>query len=283
MILFKKAKDLRKWLDAQPENPGLTGFVPTMGALHGGHISLISDSVKENKRTVCSIFINPSQFNDPADLKKYPVTIESDIDMLEEAGCDALFLPDVEEIYPDGWSEPVHYEIGFLETILEGQFRPGHFQGVCMVVDRLLRIVQPGTLYLGQKDYQQCKVLARLLELTGRAGSIRLKICPTLREPDGLAMSSRNLRLSKEERAVAPLIYQCLLKIKSELRPGNLEGIKKNAVEWLQKNGFRPDYVEIAEAKNLAGVKEWDGKTGLVALIAAFLNEVRLIDNLVFE
>ena len=198
MILFKKANDLRKWLDAQHKNGKRIGFVPTMGALHPGHISLIKKSKTENPVTVCSIFINPSQFNDPADFKKYPVTIETDIDMLEEADCDALFLPGSEEIYPDGYSNSKLYDIGYLETVLEGKYRPGHFQGVCMVVDRLLDIVQPDQLFLGQKDYQQCMVIKRLLILKGQTDKIGLSICPTLREADGLAMSSRNLRLSEK-------------------------------------------------------------------------------------
>ena len=283
MILFKKVRDLRKWLDAQQENGSKIGFVPTMGALHKGHISLTEECKKENDITVCSIFINPTQFNDPADLKKYPVTIEEDIDMLEEAGTDVLFLPDLEEVYPNGFSETKRYDLGYLETLLEGRYRPGHFQGVCMVVDRLLDIVQPGTLYLGQKDYQQCMVLARLMELTGRFDKIRLEFCPTLREPDGLAMSSRNMRLAKEDREKAPAIYQCLQQIKSELRPGKTEMLKKKSVDWLKEKGFKPDYVEIADAKDLVPVVEWDGKQNLVALIAAYLTEIRLIDNLLLN
>ncbi len=283
MILFKKASDLRKWLDAQPKNGNRIGFVPTMGALHEGHISLIRACKKDNDITVCSIFVNPTQFNDPADLKKYPVTIEKDIEKLEEAGTDLLFLPGIEEIYPNGFDETKQYEIGYLETVLEGQYRPGHFQGVCMVVDRLLDIVQPGSLYLGQKDYQQCRVLSRLLELTDRSAKIRLLICPTLREPDGLAMSSRNMRLSKEEREKAPAIYECLQQIKNELRPGKTEILKMRSVEWLKEKGFKPDYAEIADANNLVPMVEWDGKQKLVALIAAYLNDIRLIDNIVLN
>lgn len=283
MILFKKTGDLRKWLDAQQENGSSIGFVPTMGALHKGHISLIDECQKDNNITVCSIFINPAQFNDPADLKNYPVTIEQDIDMLEEAGTDVLFLPCLEEIYPNGFNNPKTYDIGYLENQLEGQYRPGHFQGVCRVVDRLLDIVKPGSIYLGQKDYQQCMVLSKLLELTGRSGNVRPVICPTLREHDGLAMSSRNLRLSKEERVNAPAIYQCLQQIKSELRPGKTEGLKRKAIEWLKEKGFKPDYAEIAGAKDLVPVLEWDGKQKLVALVAAYLNDIRLIDNLLLN
>lgn len=281
MILFKKRNDLRKWLDAQHKNGIRIGFVPTMGALHAGHISLIKRSKSENPVTVCSIFINPTQFNDPADFKKYPVTIETDINMLEEAGCDVLFLPGSEEIYPEGYSNVKHYDIGYLETMLEGKYRPGHFQGVCMVVDRLLEIVQPDQLYLGQKDYQQCKVITGLIALKGLPDKIRLSICPTLREADGLAMSSRNLRLSVEERMKAPVIFRCLQSLKSNLRPGDLIVIKEEAVSMLELAGLRPDYVEIADADDLSPVTKWDGKQRLVALIAAFLGDIRLIDNLI--
>ncbi len=283
MILFKKAKDLHKWLDAQRKNDCRIGFVPTMGALHEGHISLIRESLNENDITVCSIFINPTQFNDPADLKKYPVTLDKDIEKLEQAGCDLLFLPDVNEIYPAGYNRSLQYDLGYLETILEGKYRPGHFQGVCMVVDRLLDLVMPGILYLGQKDYQQCMVITRLAALTGRTGILRIRICPTLREPDGLAMSSRNLRLNTEERQRATAIYQCLLKIKNDLRPGELGNLKAVSNDWLVQQGFRPDYVEIADAGTLETVNSWDGRQRLVALVAAYLNEVRLIDNMLLN
>jgi pantoate--beta-alanine ligase len=190
-----------------------------------------------------------------------------------------LFLPTVKEIYPEGTIKQIKYDLGYLETILEGKYRPGHFQGVCMVVHRLLDIVKPDILYLGQKDYQQCMVIRKLIELTGQAG-IKVKICPTLREPDGLAMSSRNMRLNKEEREMAPAIYETLQYIKKNLKKGNLEELKREAIAKLHKEGFKPDYIELADAATLESVNEWDGKQKLVALAAAFLNEVRLIDNL---
>jgi len=281
MILFKKVIDLRKWLDDQQLKGIMPGFVPTMGALHAGHISLIQASKSENPLTVCSIFINPTQFNDPKDFEKYPITIERDIELLEEAGCDVLFLPDVKEIYPDGHVSQKTYGLGYLETILEGKFRPGHFQGVCMVVERLLRIVQPKNLYLGQKDYQQCMVIRKLISLMKEEDDIIVKISPTLRESDGLAMSSRNMRLNPEEREKATGIYQTLLYIKDNLNSGSLSSLKRSATHKLNEKGFKVDYVEIAEAENLSIVEDWDGKKALVILIAAFLNEVRLIDNLV--
>jgi pantoate--beta-alanine ligase len=284
MILFKKARDLRKWLDIQQEKGRTAGFVPTMGALHKGHISLLTTASQQHPVTVCSIFVNPTQFNDPKDFEKYPVTIEEDIRLLEEAGCDVLFLPSVKEMYPGGTGQAglaTPYDLGYLETVLEGKFRPGHFQGVCMVVHRLLEMVQPQGLYLGQKDYQQCMVITRLVELMGESKNITVTICPTLREADGLAMSSRNMRLNETERKQAVTISKTLSRIKDKIQPGDLSAIKKEAVATLEENGFKVDYVEVASAKDLSLIDHWDGKQSLVALIAAFMNEVRLIDNMI--
>jgi pantoate--beta-alanine ligase len=280
MLLVKKTADLRDYLDKKEREGNQIGFVPTMGALHKGHISLIESSVKDNSITVCSIFVNPTQFNDPKDFEKYPVTIGKDIYMLESAGCNVLFLPSVQEIYPEGKLEKMHYDLGYLETILEGKYRPGHFQGVCMVVHRLLDIVRPRNLYLGQKDYQQCMVIKKLIELIGQTG-IKVNICPTLREPDGLAMSSRNMRLNKEEREQAPAIYRSLQYIKENLQKGNLHDLKTIASTKLAEQNFKVDYIEIADASTLQLINQWDGKQKLVALAAAFLNEVRLIDNMI--
>lgn len=283
MIIFKKAADLRHYLDQEKKSKRSVGFAPTMGALHQGHISLLEASKKDNDVTISSIFINPAQFNDPTDFEKYPVTIEKDIYLLEKAGCDILFLPSVAEIYPDGFTNHKQYDLGKLETLLEGKFRPGHFQGVCMVVERLLNIVCPDNLYLGQKDYQQCMVINRLIQLMGIEKDTTLVVCPTLREPDGLAMSSRNMRLNEEERKRAVAIYNVLTSIKNNLQASSLISIKDKAVEELAAKGFRVDYVEIADAITLEPVAEWDGRQKLVALAAAFNNEVRLIDNMLIN
>lgn len=281
MIIFKTASELREWCLDVAEKGLQTGFVPTMGALHEGHLSLLAAASANNPVSIVSIFVNPTQFNDPSDYAKYPNTLDHDIDLLEKAGCTALFLPSVEEMYPEGLppSAP-HYDLGFLETVLDGAFRPGHFQGVCMVVHRLLNMVLPDNLYMGQKDYQQCLVIGKLLELTGLRDRITLHICPTRREADGLAMSSRNLRLSTEERLQATAIYRELAAIREQLRPGELQSFKQQAADHLRIQGFRPDYIEIADARTLESVEQWDGRQPLVALAAAFLNEVRLIDNM---
>lgn len=283
MILFKKVADLHKWIDVQKEKGHSVGFVPTMGALHNGHISLVEASKKENQVTVCCIFVNPTQFTDPTDFEKYPITLEKDIEMLEAAGSDILFLPPVKEMYPDGIKNKIHYNIGYLETVLEGKFRPGHFQGVCTIVHRLLDIVRPDNLYLGQKDYQQCMVIIKLIELIRQDKKINVNLCPTLREADGLAMSSRNMRLNKEERLNAIEIYCCLSMIKENLQLEDIAVLQQRAYSMLEKKGFKIDYIEIADAKNLSDVKKWDGKNKLVALVAAFMSEVRLIDNMLLN
>lgn len=276
MRIFRKSADLVEFLRANHANGLRLGFVPTMGALHTGHISLVSNSMEQNELTICSIFVNPTQFNNPEDLAKYPVTIEKDIDMLEASGCQLLFLPDPSQIYPAGY-QARHYDLGNLETILEGKYRPGHFQGVCQVVDRLLSIVNPDILYLGRKDYQQCMVIARMLTLTGR--NITLDFVETMREPDGLAMSSRNVRLNESDRVRAIQIYRSLQWLKKNVKPGNLSPLKAEAVQQLTDHGFEVDYVEIASAESLSITENWDGRESLVALAAAFCGPVRLIDN----
>ncbi|TMI62478.1 MAG: pantoate--beta-alanine ligase [Bacteroidetes bacterium] len=283
MILFKNSNQLAQYLEGQRSKGFKTGFCPTMGALHAGHISLIKSSKKENDTTISSIFVNPAQFNDPKDFEKYPITIEKDIDMLEEAGCDILFIPSVDEIYPKGFKVNKHYELGFLETILEGEYRPGHYQGVCAVMEILLKIVLPHNLYLGQKDFQQCMVISKLVELIGLDKMIHINICPTMREADGLAMSSRNMRLNAEERKTALTIYNSLLFIKNNFHQGNTEQIKNKAVSLLKEKGFKIDYVAIAHAENLNPISDWDGNEKAVALVAAYLNEVRLIDNMLLN
>lgn len=287
MILLKKADDLSRWLEKQRLAGGSIGFVPTMGALHKGHISLIDISKKTANVTVCSIFVNPTQFNDPKDFQKYPVTIEKDIHLLEAAGADALFLPEVTDIYPQGVKELEKYDLGRLESLLEGAFRPGHFQGVCQVMRRLLEAVRPDHLFMGQKDYQQCMVIRRLLEIMGLPAL--LHPCPIVREKDGLAMSSRNVRLSEEQRKKAPAIYQALAKLKErwgmgiwDAAPGDFAGkmeeLTWEAIAFLEAYDLRVDYVSIADAETLEPLS--DETRPSIALIAAFMGEIRLIDNM---
>ncbi|MBB1285650.1 pantoate--beta-alanine ligase [Flavisolibacter sp. BT320] len=276
MILFKQAASLSHYLFQHQQEGKTVSFVPTMGALHDGHLSLLQIAGSESDLVVCSIFVNPTQFNNPDDFSKYPITIEKDIEQLHKAGCDVLFLPSKDEIYPSGYLAK-NYALGTLETVLEGQYRPGHFQGVCQVVDRLLEIVNPDKLFLGQKDYQQCQVIQKMLSLTNRQDVV-LITAPTIREADGLAMSSRNLRLSPMQRAKAPALYDALQKAKQELAHQPLEAIKKNAEQALTAKGFKVDYFEIADTGTLLPAKS--PSQSLIALVAASLDDIRLIDNL---
>lgn len=252
-----------------------------MGALHKGHLSLIELAKKQPALCVCSIFVNPTQFNDKEDYEKYPVTLAEDIQMLEAAQCDVLFLPSVTEIYPDGLNAAKTFDFGYLETVLEGAQRPGHFKGVGQVVNRLLEIVQPDKLFLGQKDYQQCMVLKNLVEQTNRKTEVI--IVPTQREEDGLAMSSRNRRLTEPQRALAGLLYQCLISIQTKQETGDFEVVQKECLELLRKKGFEPEYVALANADTLELLDNYDNQKPMVALIVAKIGDVRLIDNLVLN
>lgn len=278
MIIFKQPELLSRYLDSIRSHDTIIGFVPTMGALHAGHISLLEQSKKEAGLTVCSIFVNPTQFNDLKDYEKYPVSIEDDIYKIESVGTNILFLPDENTLYPHGIGHLENYRLGYLETVLEGKFRPGHFQGVCQVMSRLLKIVKPDRLFMGQKDYQQTLVIQELLK-TVSTGT-ELIVCSTVRERDGLAMSSRNMRLTETERKKAGQIFETLKFIKETLAPGSLTTLKNKAGSLLIQQGFTIDYVEIADAKKLTLPDTWDGQQELVALVAGFIGEVRLIDNM---
>jgi pantoate--beta-alanine ligase len=256
------------------------GFVPTMGAIHKGHISLIEKAKSENKIVVSSIFVNPTQFNDQKDFINYPKTIENDILLLTKAGCDVLFLPTVETMYPLGIEVLEHFELGYLDTILEGKHRPGHFQGVCNIVFRLLSIIKPQKLYLGKKDYQQCLVIKEMISLKNL--QVSTIICETVREIDGLAMSSRNLRLSKDARIKSSNLYKMLQFCKDSLCQGEIECQLSFPIEQLKLNDFSFDYFEIVNANSLKPITYWDGKEPIMIIVAVFLDGIRLIDNLVF-
>lgn len=277
MIIFKKAKDLIKYLQKQKTIKGPIGFVPTMGALHEGHLSLIEESKKKAGTTIVSVFVNPTQFNNKEDLEKYPRSVSKDVLLLEEKSCDILFLPDEKEIYPDEQSKRKHFDLGYLENILEGKFRPGHFQGVCLVVERLLNMVNPDFIFLGQKDFQQCLVIERLISILNK--KIEVVVCPTLRESGGLAMSSRNLRLNDEERNRASQLQTALAFIKNKIGSVNFSTLKNETIEKLEHNGFKIEYLELARQKNLEVLAECRPKENAVILIAAYLGNVRLIDN----
>ncbi len=281
MIIVKQAPHLAQLIATEKTGrQHKIGFVPTMGALHKGHLALVEQSKRETGITVCSIFVNPTQFNNPGDYQKYPNTLEKDIYLLESVGTDILFLPSIAEMYPNGTGNLEQYELGYLETVLEGKYRPGHFQGVCQVMSRLLTMVQPHLLFMGQKDYQQCMVVKRLLTLVNLP--VKLITCPTQREPDGLAMSSRNLRLPAGDRQKATAIYQALTLIKQQLPQQSWPAIQQQAHALLTEKGFIVDYIELADAGTLELLTEKKDRP-LVALVAAALQEVRLIDNMLLD
>lgn len=279
MLILKKVADLRRLLDNQ-KTP--VGFAPTMGALHQGHLELIRMAKRDGCLAVASIFVNPTQFNDPKDLEKYPRMAEADAALLLSVGCDVLFIPSVEEVYPPGIDLTIDLDFGSLDQVMEGEFRPGHFKGMATVVNRLLDIVRPQKLYMGQKDYQQLSIvrdMIRQLQLP-----VELVMCPTVREPDGLAMSSRNLRLTPDMRARAPQIHQTLLWAKEALENGQpAVEIQSAAMEKLTEAGFHPEYFDIVNGITLLPVSSIDDSSSIVACTAAFAGEVRLIDNLILK
>lgn len=253
------------------------GFVPTMGALHEGHLELMRRAKRENDLLVVSIFVNPIQFNNKEDLEKYPRTLEQDASMLETVGCDFLFAPDVNEMYPE--PVPDQYDFGKLADVMEGASRPGHFNGVAIVVRKLLEIVEPDKAYFGEKDFQQLAIILQLVKLI--LLPVEIIPCPIVREADGLAMSSRNMRLTENERFVAPFIYQTLkqaVKLNTVLSP---EELKRWMVEKFKKRPeFKVDYVEIAEDQLLQPVTHWNDAKSVYIFVAVFLGNVRLIDNM---
>lgn len=278
MILFKVTETLQQYFNKLQNKNCKIGFVPTMGALHEGHLSLIKESRKACDITVCSIFVNPTQFNDKKDFEKYPVTIDSDIFLLETNHTDILFLPSVDEIYAEGINKLQHFDIGYLENILEGKYRPGHFQGVCNVVFRLLKIVNPNTIFLGRKDYQQYLILKKMMEQFYPA--INVKAVEIAREANGLAMSSRNMRLSTNAREKAAALNRALKFIQENFGKKPVDLLIQQAKDIILENGFEKiNYVEICDAASLLPVKGDAGNKQLIALAAAFIEDVRLIDN----
>jgi pantoate--beta-alanine ligase len=252
------------------------GFIPTMGALHEGHISLIRKSIAENDICVSSVFVNPIQFNNSSDLEKYPRTLEDDIHKLEDAGCDIVFAPSVEEMYPDTVQES--YDFGPLEHVMEGEKRPGHFNGVAVVVNRLFEICMPHRAYFGEKDFQQLMIIRELV----RMKNLKVKIigCPIIREADGLAMSSRNMRLSPGERELAPVIFKTLSWIKEQVGKVDIEALINEAVSRLDHyDAIHVEYVKIVDEQTLMPIRQWDVANDIRAFIALFLGEIRLIDN----
>ncbi len=258
------------------------GFVPTMGALHAGHFSLINQSVNDNDLTVCSIFVNPTQFNNASDLANYPDTMEQDLAQLESLQCDVVFIPDAKEMYP---SKPqLKFNFGLLEEVMEGLHRPGHFNGVALVVSKLFHIVSPDIAYFGQKDIQQFALISRLVK--DLSFQIELVCCPTLRETDGLAMSSRNLLIRPEHRSLAPTVYNVLEQAKEKMLKADftIDKVLKEGEDVFQSHPeFNLEYLKIVDFETLAPLDSYQKGQKCAICVSAFLGEVRLIDNVIFE
>jgi pantoate--beta-alanine ligase len=277
MEVYRSIAETRQWLADRRSAGKSVGFVPTMGALHQGHLDLVSRACRENNISGCSIFVNPIQFNNPEDLTKYPRTLEDDLRLLDETGCDLVFVPSVEEMYP----EPVtkKYDFGALERVMEGAHRPGHFNGVAIVVKKLFDIFRPDRAYFGEKDFQQLRIIQSLVKMENMP--VEIIPCPTVREADGLAMSSRNRRLSAEERAVAPEIYQALLGARDLAKKTSVSEVIRISTIRLESKDFRVDYFELADIESLQPVETWEETPGVIACVAAFLGSIRLIDNMI--
>lgn len=278
MKIFTTAKEIQQYLAELRVLGKTTGFVPTMGALHQGHLSLVKQAKEGNDVIICSIFVNPTQFTDAADLEKYPRPIADDIQKLEGAGCDILFNPPVNEMYAD--NEQWHLNIGELEFLLEGKFRPGHYQGVTQVVYKLFNIVRPDKAYFGQKDYQQVLVIRKMVELLNLP--VKLIMCPIEREPDGLAMSSRNIHLTADDRKHALVLSKALNITKENFNSGHIEKIREYASELIiHEPGVQLEYFEIVDGETLHRANKHT--QNIVALVAARVGNTRLIDNVIIR
>lgn len=270
--------DTRSYLQNHRDNGKTIGFVPTMGALHEGHLELMRRAKRENDLLVVSVFVNPIQFNNPEDLKKYPRDINKDSRLLESVGCDVLFAPEVIEMYPEGEVTKT-YNFGDLENVMEGSSRPGHFNGVGVVVSKLFDICIPNKSYFGEKDFQQLAIIKKLVEME----SIPVEIipCPIVRENDGLAMSSRNQRLTPEERLSAPFIYEVLKMARDSkefLCPNRMKQYVLN--QFADRKEFDVEYFEVADDINLKPIEHFQKDQGALGFIAVNLGKVRLIDNI---
>ncbi|MCD6332051.1 MAG: pantoate--beta-alanine ligase [Bacteroidales bacterium] len=279
MKSFSHIKPLRNELNRLKAAQRSIGLVPTMGALHAGHLELVKKALHENEAVVVTIFINPIQFNNPDDLKNYPRDPERDLQLLNPLlrPHDLVFMPDVREMYPE--PDTRTFNLGPVATVMEGAYRPGHFNGVAIVVDKLFNITTPDRAYFGEKDFQQIMVIRRLIELQHHP--VSLIACPIVREPDGLAMSSRNIRIPGEIRPFAAIIHQALLSARSaanQLSPGQLVRQIREMID--QAPGITTEYVEIADELTLQPVAQWDQNTPVRCFIAAYAGQIRLIDNM---
>jgi len=280
MEVFNTIKSIQQYLQQQRSEQKSVGLVPTMGALHKGHLSLLRAAVKENHIALCSIFVNPTQFNNAEDLRHYPRQVETDLSMLEQEGCDAVFLPEEGVMYHE---KPIlRMDFGPLEHVMEGKFRPGHFNGVGLVVSKLFNILSPDRAYFGQKDLQQFAVIRQLVK--DMSYQVELHRQPIIREDDGLAMSSRNMRLSDEDRIVARSLYASLKRGRAAWESGESpDKIRQENMQWLENQGVKPEYFEVVDPDSMMPVLNHFDQKSVALCVAGEVGPVRLIDNIVIE
>lgn len=280
MKLVHTVSELRQELDIQRKAGKKIGFVPTMGALHEGHASLVRYAVAENEIVVVSVFVNPTQFNDKNDLLKYPRTLEADCELLEKEGADYVFAPSVEEIYPEPDTRQFSYAP--LDTVMEGKFRPGHFNGVCQVVSKLFMMVEPDKAYFGEKDFQQLAIIREMVKQMNFP--LQIVGCPIVREEDGLALSSRNTRLSAQEREFALNISKTLFRSKEFAASHSVEETQQFVEESIASSeGLQLEYFEIVDGLTLQRIENWEDTGYVVGCITVFCGDVRLIDNIKYK
>ncbi|MEG2150238.1 MAG: pantoate--beta-alanine ligase [Bacteroidaceae bacterium] len=280
MKLVHTISDLQAELSVLKAQGKKIGLVPTMGALHNGHASLVKRSVKENDITVVSVFVNPTQFNDKTDLIKYPRTLEADSKLLEEAGASFVFAPSVEEMYPQ--EDTRIFSFAPLDTVMEGAFRPGHFNGVAQIVSKLFDAVKPHRAYFGEKDFQQLAIIREMVKQLGF--NIEIVGCPIVREEDGLALSSRNARLTADERKIALKISQTLFKSRTFAATHSIKETQQWVETEIEKEpGLRLEYFEIVDGNTLQTVEKWEDTSYVVGCITVFCGSVRLIDNIKYK
>lgn len=282
MFLFRKEEGIHDFVQKRKEEGLRVAFVPTMGALHDGHMSLIRKSREIADAVVASIFVNPTQFDNAEDLLKYTRSVAADCRLLKAESCDAVFVPDVDEVYQEGKGLPVDIDLGTLGKVMEGKFRPGHFEGMMQVVRRLVEMVEPNDLVMGQKDFQQVAIVRRMLHHIGRQ-DINLVVCPIRREAHGLAMSSRNERLDPALRQGAKIIHETLQMAHSKAPDTDFDGIMEEAMSVLNQEPFKPIYFEIVDGHTLERLKNWEDADYIVACTAVWAGEVRLIDNMILK
>lgn len=279
MQIIESVGELLTYVEKGKQRGLKTGLVPTMGALHEGHLSLVRKSIEDNDATIVSIFVNPVQFNNPNDLATYPRQPEQDFELLAREGVDVVFAPTVEEIYPDGFDRERKFELGSAAEVMEGKHRPGHFQGVALVVNRLFQLCRPTRAYFGKKDFQQIAVIKDMVRTEGL--DVEIIPCPIVREESGLALSSRNQLLTESQRKEASVIHHTLEESRRYACSHSIEETIKFVVGTLDsKPGFKVEYFEIVDAKTLLPVEEWNEASSVVGCITVYVGDVRLIDNI---